>query len=102
MTVKEKGMPFHKNPFKFGNLFILFKVKLPLTITPSEQGSIRKLFQSINECSLSYSDREKYENEKGELKLCEKYEKDHRNTHHQGGNEAHDSDNEHDEDNAGV
>jgi DnaJ-class molecular chaperone len=45
MTVKEKGMPFHKNPFKFGNLFILFKVKLPLTITPSEQGSIRKLFQ---------------------------------------------------------
>ena len=45
MTVKEKGMPFHKNPFKFGNLFILFKVKLPLTITSSEQGSIRKLFQ---------------------------------------------------------
>jgi DnaJ-class molecular chaperone len=45
MTVKEKGMPFHKNPFKLGNLFILFKVKLPLTITPSEQGSIRKLFQ---------------------------------------------------------
>ena len=51
---------------------------------------------------MSYSDREKYENEKAELKLCEKYDKNDRNTHHQGGNEAHDSDHEHDEDNAGV
>lgn len=51
---------------------------------------------------MSYSDREKYENEKAELKLCVKYDKNDRNTHPQGGNEAHDSDHEHDEDNAGV
>ena len=62
MTIREKGMPFHKNPFKFGNLFILFKVKLPLSITPSEQGQIRKVMQEIDGCALSYSDREKYEN----------------------------------------
>lgn len=32
-TVEDKGMPFHKNPFKFGNLFIMFKVKFPERIT---------------------------------------------------------------------
>lgn len=26
MTIEEKGLPFHKNPYKFGNLFILFRV----------------------------------------------------------------------------
>jgi DnaJ-class molecular chaperone len=32
MTVEEKGLPFHKNPYKFGNLFILFRVKFPETL----------------------------------------------------------------------
>lgn len=32
MTVLEKGLPFHKNPYKFGNLFILFRVKFPDTL----------------------------------------------------------------------
>jgi len=25
-TIPEKGLPFHKQPFKFGHLFVLFKV----------------------------------------------------------------------------
>lgn len=29
MTVPEKGLPFHKTPFKFGNLYVYFKVKFP-------------------------------------------------------------------------
>lgn len=29
LTIEDKGMPFHKNPFKFGNLFIMFKIKFP-------------------------------------------------------------------------
>jgi len=29
MTIPEKGLPFHKNPYKFGNLFVLFKVVFP-------------------------------------------------------------------------
>lgn len=33
MTIEEKGMPFHKNSFKFGNLFIMFKVVFPEKIT---------------------------------------------------------------------
>lgn len=32
LTVEEKGMPFHKNPFRFGNLFIMFKVQFPQKI----------------------------------------------------------------------
>lgn len=32
MTIEEKGLPFHKNAFKFGNLFVLFSVKFPLTL----------------------------------------------------------------------
>ena len=28
-TVPDKGLPFHKQPYKFGNLFIMFKVTFP-------------------------------------------------------------------------
>lgn len=28
-TVPEKGLPFHKQPYKFGNLFVMFKVTFP-------------------------------------------------------------------------
>jgi hypothetical protein len=31
--VKDRGLPFHKQSFKFGNLFILFKVSFPLSVT---------------------------------------------------------------------
>jgi DnaJ family protein A protein 2 len=36
LTLEDKGMPFHKNPFKLGNLFIMFKVYYPDAI-PLEQ-----------------------------------------------------------------
>ena len=36
MTIEEKGLPFHKNPYKFGNLFILFKVKFPKTLNDKQ------------------------------------------------------------------
>ena len=29
MTCEGLGMPFHKTPYEFGNLFVLFKVKFP-------------------------------------------------------------------------
>lgn len=35
MTVEDKGLPFHKNPYRFGNLFVLFKVKFPETLDES-------------------------------------------------------------------
>ena len=32
-TIPDKGLPFHKSTFKFGNLFILFKVEFPKSLT---------------------------------------------------------------------
>ena len=32
-TVENHGMPYHKQSYKFGNLFIVFKVKFPDTLT---------------------------------------------------------------------
>lgn len=32
MTCEGLGMPFHKTPYRFGNLFITFKVKFPDTL----------------------------------------------------------------------
>ena len=29
MCCEGLGMPFHKTPYKFGNLFIVFKIKFP-------------------------------------------------------------------------
>jgi DnaJ-class molecular chaperone len=36
MTIEEKGLPFHKNPYKFGNLFVIFSVKFPETMDASQ------------------------------------------------------------------
>jgi len=33
MTCEGLGMPFHKTPYKHGNLFINFKVKFPDTVS---------------------------------------------------------------------
>jgi len=32
MTIEEKGLPFHKNPYKFGNLFVIFTVVFPTSL----------------------------------------------------------------------
>ena len=32
-TIPEKGLPFHKSPFKFGNLYVIFKVEFPKSLT---------------------------------------------------------------------
>lgn len=34
-TIENHGMPFHKQPYKFGNLFIIFKIKFPETLNAS-------------------------------------------------------------------
>lgn len=32
-TVADKGLPFHKQAYKFGNLFVMFKVTFPKSLT---------------------------------------------------------------------
>lgn len=36
MTIPDKGLPFHKNSYKFGNLFVLFTVKFPEELASHE------------------------------------------------------------------
>jgi len=36
MTVEEKGLPFHRKTFAFGNLFIKFNVSFPKKMGPAE------------------------------------------------------------------
>lgn len=40
MTIPERGLPFHKTPFKFGNLFIMFTVKFPESLGASEVSQV--------------------------------------------------------------
>lgn len=39
-TIPEKGLPFHKQPFKYGNLFIIFKVTFPDTLSAPQMLAI--------------------------------------------------------------
>ena len=45
MTIEDKGLPFHKNPYQFGNLFVLFKVKFPESITQAQVAQCESAFQ---------------------------------------------------------
>ena len=40
MTCEGLGMPFHKTSYKFGNLFVNFKVKFPETIDAAQMAEI--------------------------------------------------------------
>ena len=47
MTIEDKGLPFHKNSYKFGNLFVLFKVKFPDTLSPNEVKQVDTTFATM-------------------------------------------------------
>jgi len=48
LTIEEKGMPFHKNSFKFGNLFILFKVKFPEQLVGEEMEQVKNCLKNLD------------------------------------------------------
>lgn len=41
MTCEGLGMPFHKTPYKFGNLFIIFKIKFPEKVNTGQVEQIQ-------------------------------------------------------------
>ena len=43
MTCPDLGMPFHKTPYKNGNLYIKFTVKFPEKIDPKQFGAINQI-----------------------------------------------------------
>ena len=61
LTVEEKGMPFHKNSFKYGNLFIMFKIKFPEKIMPNQKPAMTKAVETLN--SLDGEDKKEVDDE---------------------------------------
>jgi len=47
MTIPEKGLPFHKTPFKFGNLFVLFTVKFPSSLGADQVAQVEDTLKGM-------------------------------------------------------
>lgn len=56
MTIPEKGLPFHKNPYKFGNLFVLFKVTFPNTLGTTELAEMSETLKGMKKKNVKMSD----------------------------------------------
>jgi DnaJ family protein A protein 2 len=56
MTIPDKGLPFHKNPYKFGNLFILFTVKFPEQLDLSAVDSFEQTLSGMKKKNAKMSD----------------------------------------------
>jgi len=56
MTIPEKGLPFHKTSYKFGNLFVLFKVKFPDTLTQAQVGQAKSALSKMEQKDVNMSD----------------------------------------------
>ena len=84
-------MPFHKNPYRFGNLFVLFKVKSPEHISDSQAAEVRQLLKGMAKKTDANMDVAET------VKLIP-FSNDQKNPHAQGGTKGIDSDEEGDED----
>lgn len=88
-TIPEKGLPFHKQTFKFGNLFVVFKVTFPDKLAKPQLTSIESALGPKNTVEADMVE---------ETCMLQAFEESQRNTHATGGQEARDSD-EDEEDN---
>ena len=80
MTCEGLGMPFHKTPYRFGNLFITFKVKFPDQLQANHIAEVNNIFPSTQTSS------EKAElMESKETVTLVAFAEHHKNEHAQGG-----------------
>lgn len=83
-TILDKGLPFHKTSFKFGNLFILFKVTFPEKL---EENALKPL------TALSFMKTSQTDNDAAAtVCMLEGFNEGQRNTHAQGGTTGDESD----------
>jgi DnaJ-class molecular chaperone len=92
MTIEEKGLPFHKNPYKFGNLFVLFKIKFPESLNATQLEQVKTMLKSQKRNNTD----ENMDSE--ETVVLKPFSDDQKNTHAQGGTKAYNSDGEEEED----
>jgi DnaJ family protein A protein 2 len=57
-TVLGKGLPFHKQAFKFGNLFVLFKVTFPATLNKTQIAGIATSLSTMKSPDVDMSTAE--------------------------------------------
>ena len=81
-------MPYHKSPYKFGNLFVVFKVIFPDSLKDPQMA---KLTEAIGSMKKKSADVDMDIAETCDLK---EYKEHHRNKHHEGGEGGNGSDEE--------
>lgn len=91
MTIEDKGLPFHKNPYKFGNLFVLFKIKFPESLETGQRNEISKTLGSMKK------EKADADMDVAETVTLQEFRDDQKNTHVQGGTKGNDSDEENDD-----
>ena len=77
-TVEGHGMPYHKQPYKFGNLFVVFKVTFPNSLKPEQ-------VSKISEALSSQKKKADVDMEVAETCQMIDFKEYHRNTNHEGG-----------------
>ena len=86
-TVENHGMPYHKSPYKFGNLFVVFKVVFPDKLQKAQ-------IDKIGEALVAQKKKGDVDMEVAETSELKAFQEHHRNTHHEGGQEGNGSDDE--------
>jgi len=86
-TLENQGMPFHKTPYKFGHIFIIFSIKFPEKLDDNQAKAISK------ELSFQKSKTDPAD-DIAETIILGDYKDYHKNTHHEGGSGGRDEDDE--------
>jgi DnaJ-class molecular chaperone len=92
-TAEGLGLPFHKTPYKFGNLFIKFNIKFPDQLNASQMEAAKTILSSQQKSAAELKEIQSTEDK---VQLV-KFQEHHKNTHVQGGTEAHGSEDEDEE-----
>jgi DnaJ homolog subfamily A member 2 len=91
MTIEDKGLPFHKNPYRFGNLFVIFRIKFPDTLDELKRSEITSTFANMKK------QKPDADMDVEETVVMVEYSDEHKNSHAQGGTKGNDSDEEEEE-----
>jgi DnaJ family protein A protein 2 len=93
-TVEGHGMPYHKQTFKSGNLFIMFKIKFPESLNTTQ-------IHKVGGALAFQKKKADVEMDIAETCSLQEFKEQHRNTHHEGGTQGNNSDGEEEDDGQG-
>lgn len=74
--VEDKGMPFHKQSYKNGTLFVMFEIIFPDSLKDQDQAGLKKI--------LGFQVKEQ-KTPSGKPVILKDFHEDYRNKHHGGG-----------------